>query len=493
MKKITIKKNKNIKNIEFVFPQSKGVYLIVGPNGVGKTTLLVCIDRICNKNAFARGFSASRSFGEVDQYAEAEITYDTDNPPTSLKFRKKSSRWAVSPKGHSNLLDNFGYTQTVFIRADSNRIDVPKEEIRRGNFVAADPDVKRNLNRIFEIDKFDRLKRLRIANGRGRHATFFYVIEERRGQYYSEKRFSTGEIALLRLVEKLNTVENDAIVLLDEAEMALHPRVQKKLYDYLVEVAQQKNLTIFISTHSVTMIKSADKNHIISIEETENGKYDAVCPCYPAKAIGNVDFIDNVIYDAVFFVEDDMARTLLKRMIQTCCEEDNRFKTITNCIVPVGGYKQTAELAINTKSQLLNRSVVCAVWDADVFTETIPNDEEIARFYNENRRFIFNLGCTPEVWMIEKLERMDVNIVNRIRTKFHTEPSIIVNSNEYRSCNSPKPRKRAKQKMDVVLEKLSVACGEPKEVVLNEFADILVSNAYTVGQIKAIVAPMLAG
>ena len=165
MKKITIKKTKNIKNLEFVFPQSKGVYLIVGPNGVGKTTLLVCIDRICNKNAFARGFSASRSFGEVDQYAEAEITYDTDNPPTSLKFRKKSSRWAVSPKGHSNLLDNFGYTQTVFIRADSNRIDVPKEEIRRGNFVAADPDVKRNLNRIFETDKFDRLKRLRIANG----------------------------------------------------------------------------------------------------------------------------------------------------------------------------------------------------------------------------------------------------------------------------------------------------------------------------------------
>lgn len=36
MKKITIKKTKNIKNLEFVFPQSKGVYLIVGPNGVGK-------------------------------------------------------------------------------------------------------------------------------------------------------------------------------------------------------------------------------------------------------------------------------------------------------------------------------------------------------------------------------------------------------------------------------------------------------------------------
>ena len=493
MKKITIKNTKNIKNLEFAFPDSKGVYLIVGPNGAGKTTLLVCIDRLCNKNAFARGFSASRSFGEVDQYAEAEIRYDIDDPATSLKFRKKSSRWAVSPKGHSSLLDNFGYTQTVFIRADSNRIDVPKEEIRRGNFLAADTNIKCNLNRIFETNKFDKLKRLRVANGRGRHATFFYVIEERRGQYYSEKRFSTGEIALLRLVEKLNTVENNAIVLLDEAEMALHPRVQKKLYDYLVEVAQQKNLTVFISTHSVTMIKSADKSHIISIEEQANGNYSAVCPCYPAKAIGNVDFISNIIYDAVFFVEDDMARTLLKRMIQICCESDSRFKTITNCIVPVGGYKQTAELAINTKRQLLNRSLVCAVWDADVFTDTIPNDADMARFYNENRRIIFNLGCTPELWMIDKLEQMDANIVSRLRDRFHVEPSLLVRSDKYLSCNSPKPRKRAKQKMDVVLEELSAACGDSKEVVLNEFADILVAQAYTVGQIKAIVAPMLAG
>ena len=45
MKKITIERMKNINNLEFTLPESKGVYLIVGPNGGGKTTLLVCIDR----------------------------------------------------------------------------------------------------------------------------------------------------------------------------------------------------------------------------------------------------------------------------------------------------------------------------------------------------------------------------------------------------------------------------------------------------------------
>ena len=74
MKKITIERMKNINNLAFTLPESKGVYLIVGPNGGGKTTLLVCIDRICNKNGFARGFSASRNFGEVEIFVSNALT-----------------------------------------------------------------------------------------------------------------------------------------------------------------------------------------------------------------------------------------------------------------------------------------------------------------------------------------------------------------------------------------------------------------------------------
>ena len=104
--------------------------------------------------------------------------------------------------------------------------------------MAADANIKQDLNRIFETNKFNNLRRLRNANGRGRHATFFYVIRENNGRYYSEKRFSTGELAVLRLVEKLVSVENNAMVLLDEAEMALHPRIQKNLLDYLKNIAE---------------------------------------------------------------------------------------------------------------------------------------------------------------------------------------------------------------------------------------------------------------
>ena len=393
MKKVIINNTKSIVHLDFTIPSNRGVYLLVGANGTGKTTLLVCLDRICNSNAFARGFSASKSFGAVDQYENAEIKYEIDDPAICLLFRKKTARWAVSPKGKSGLLSNFGFSTSVFIKADSKRISVMEDEIRTGTFEPADGQLKRTLNEIFETTKLNNLKRLRNANGRGRPAKYFYVIQVSVDKYYSEKRFSTGELALLRLVEKLSHTENDALVLIDEAEMALHPRIQKKLLDYLNQVASEKNLTVIISIHSITMIKATPKNNILLLENDRAGRYSVVSPCYPAKAIGCVDFMDNIIYDAVFFVEDDMARLLLKKLLRKYCEIDKKFATITNCIVPVGGYEQTALLAINTKAQLLGKSYVCAVWDADVFTDALSQNQKVNQLYETHRAMIFNLGA----------------------------------------------------------------------------------------------------
>lgn len=491
MKKITIKHTKSIDHLEFAIPEYKGVFLLVGANGAGKTTLLVCLDRICNSNAFARGFSASKTFGVVDQYQNAEIKYEIDNPSTCLLFRKKTARWAVSPKGKANLLSNFGFASTVFIRADSNRISITEDEIRNGTFEAADSHLKTKLNELFETDRFSKLRRLKNTNGRGRDAKYFYVIQERTGNYYSEKRFSTGEFALLRLVEQLSHVQQDSLVLIDEAEMALHPRIQKRLLDYLNQVANEKGLTIIVSTHSVTLIKAVGKNNILLLEDDGRSHYHITNPCYPAKAIGCVDFMDNIIYDAVFFVEDDMARLLLKKMLKICCEEDHRFNTITNCIVPVGGYKQTAQLAINTKRQLLGKSFVCAVWDEDVFTETIPSEPQIEQLYEDNKSIIFHLGCTPEVWMIEALEQNNPAVGRMFRERFLCEIESVTHSRKYLSCTSSNPRKLAKKKMDVVVNFLSASCGDCKEIVLDALAQIVIDNCYEISDIKRIVAPML--
>ena len=58
-------------------------------------------------------------------------------------------------------------------------------------------------------------------------------------------------------------------------------------------------------------------------------------------------------------------------------------------------------------------------------------------------------------------------------------------------CNSTKPRKLAKQKMDVIVNKFAAASGDSSEVVLDILAQIIIDKTYSEGQIRSIVAPML--
>lgn len=55
-RKIIISNLKGIGHLEFTFPAKKGVYLLVGANGTGKTTLMTCMHRIGNNLAFAYRF-----------------------------------------------------------------------------------------------------------------------------------------------------------------------------------------------------------------------------------------------------------------------------------------------------------------------------------------------------------------------------------------------------------------------------------------------------
>ena len=488
--KVIIERAKNIKHLEFIVPSKQGVYLLVGPNGTGKTTLLTCLDRIGNPQAFARNFISSKFNTEIDRYKNAVITYEIDKPSIKLSYRKKNKRWAVSPKRGSAELSKFGFESTVFIQADAKRIDVPSDDIRQGNFTDASPSVKDGMNELFETRKYSKLKRLKNTYGRGRKAQFYYVFQEGE-QYYSEKRFSTGELALLRLVERISDIQDHSMILLDEAEMALHPRIQKNLLDYLEKKASEKILTVIIATHSITMIKAVDKYHILMLDDLGKGKFEVVTPCYPAKAIGCVDFIENSIFDAIIFVEDEMAKLILEKMMRRCVISEPNYSTINTRIVPVGGYKETAMMALNTKDMLFNRSRVFAVWDADVFTETMVSNPDIKKLHDDNQNIIFNLGCTPELWMIDSLESGSSDLNKIIRDTFYIEVRSILNSEEYKNCNSSKPRKLAKARIDVVVDKLTGSSGCSKDIVLDRLTDMLIDKVYDEGTIKRIVMPIL--
>lgn len=490
MKTIVINRLKGIKQMKFTIPEEKGVYLIAGANGCGKTTLLVCLDRICNGLAFANEFSRTSSWSAVDQYDNATITYTIDND--SVEYKKKKTRWAPNPRKDSGIiLDKFGFSTSIFIHADSKRIDIKREDLKAGNFATVDSNVKQALNMIFETQKYDRLQRLKNTNGRGKTSVYFYVIREGSGAsttYYSEKRFSTGELAMVRLVEQVEVADNGTMVLLDEAELALHPRVQVKLLEYLKKKVQEKNLWVFISTHSPTMLKASKKEDIMLLRKDET-KTIAITPCYPAQAIGDVDFSTSNIFDYIFFVEDDVAKTVLRYMRERYVMQMPKHATALCNIIPVGGFYETARLAVTTNTRLFGDSRVYAVVDEDA-VEELDSKPKFKKLYNNHRDIIKTLSFTPEVWLINKIEGANGNLKRVFLDKYNLEMSDIIKSDKYSKCKSPKKRQLAKDKFSVFVGYLCCVSGTTDEnVIISEIIEMIIYDV-EIGEVKRVMGPL---
>ncbi len=491
LNKITITNLKDVCNLEFEIPTTKGVYLIAGSNGSGKTTLLACLDRICNSNAFATGLSSTSQWAGVDNYDNASVQYDAGGKTVS--YRRARARWVPTPKKGSMFLRNFGFSASYFIKADAQRIAVKQEDLKPGNMATVDAEVKKVLNTIFETDKYDSLKRLKNTNGRGKTATYFYVIQEGNGQnssYYSEKRFSTGELAVLRLVEKVEQVENGSMILLDEAELALHPRVQVKLLEYLKVKAEQNNLWVFISTHSPAMLKEIDRDHILLLRKTE-GKTEVVMPCYPAQAIGEVDFARSNIFDYIFFVEDEKALEILRNIIKRFKRIKSEHASALVEIVPVGGYFETSRLAVNTSERLFGKSVVRAVVDADAF-EKLDENHLFNELYKNHKEIIKSLTFTPEMWLMEKMKTANQPLSKQIYETYSVEVGDLFRSGIFDRLeidDADSERKVSKKQFKAILDYLSmVNCRDAKKIEAELVS--LVVDSLTEGEILGVAGPL---
>jgi len=494
MRTIKIENLKNIKELTFNIPENNGVYLLVGSNGAGKTSLLTCLDRIGNSYAFARGFTDTRMHKNIDTYKGAEISYIV-NGKTMVVFRKKTSKWAPIKKGSVDKLNHFNFGETVFIKADSRRLDPKKDEVKPGDFNPVSMDMKDILVEIFDDRKFNRLQQLKISNGRGKSPTYFYIIPDKeKGAYYSEKRFSTGEIVIIRLIEDIRNARPNTLFLIDEAEMALHPRVQKNLYDYLHTIAEEKDLMVILSTHSTNLIKSVSKDKIILLSPNKDKSIKVVHPCYPARAVGYVDYETDNSFDAIYFVEDDMARLILKSLIKKYIEKNtndvNNYDFLSYTIVPVGGYLETSLLAVKTNNQLFKNSRIFAVLDEDAFTVGISENARFNDVYEENKNIIKSLGFTPELWLIEKIEGSDLDLLNKIKINFHCEVTDILDDEKYKKAKHKNIRKEAKLKFDRVINIFASYSGENVESIKNTIVNLIIESISD-GDISKTVAPLV--
>ena len=344
----------------------------------------------------------------LDVFDNSEITYTLGSSSVSYKY--SGERWSPSPKSQSKLLRNFGYASVIYAAANAERIEPRAEDFKPRYVRDAAQSIRNAAIFILGNDKFNSLKVVNVRRGVSAEA---FLMPDQSGKfkkttYYSEKNFSLGEICVLKLLRQLETCPVGSLVLIDELELALHPRAQIGLLEYLERISFEKGLTVIFSTHSANLIKTAKRDNFYFIERN-SGKTQIIHRCYPTYALGLVASKEERSPDAVIYVEDEQAQLIVESLIELLMKTEMVMQSRPTIIVSAIGTFDAVIAFLNRSKSLLPETVKqCAIVDGDVKSETLEalkkskNYKQLSKIQSIEKQLHY-LPWTPEVGICEFL------------------------------------------------------------------------------------------
>lgn len=501
---IIIKNVKGIGEMNFELP-SPGVHVLTATNGSGKTTLLVCLARLRDKKAFNKNFIQNNP-RNVDSYDFSEITFSSHkNNKVTYTYRTTSDSWRPTTPTTTKTLQDFKYAEIVTMLPLNERVYIQSEKVQGGGTARlASKELRELMSDILENDKFLKLQKINIGETRGRKGkdrrsnTAFLIsfYREREGKqqlsFFSELSFSLGEIYTLNLLYQLKQIKSNSLLIIDELEVALHPRVQINLLNHLEKTAAEKNLTVIISTHSSSLIKCS--KNLIYMNRDDFGKVNIHYNCYPALALKEVAVEEDFQPDFVFFVEDSSAQYLIKELIRKYFQITKKNVLPLWKVLPIGGYGEVLKFTKNSSQYLFNKKIgQYAFLDNDV----IQNRSELTKKGNDrsdDEQELFNLFKKLD----DKIKYFDITpelgLWNWITTNYslrdaELEPYFIdsnINTRKLiQSCKkaiptpSKKERLAAKNYIKWITKEIAEISNNRKERVLQKLFSAYVDSIYS--------------
>lgn len=498
-KTVVIKNLKQIKSLEFSLP-GPGVHILAGTNGAGKSCLLTCLLRIGRPNAFQNSFLTSKISEKLDLFEHAEITYSING--SAVSYRYSGERWSPSPKSQSRLLKDFGYPFVIYAAANAERIEPRADDFKPNRVREAPPSIRKAAIKILGDEKFENLKVVNVRRGVGAEAFLMMKTDGRlkKTTYYSEKNFSLGEICVLKLLRQLETCPEHSLVLIDELELALHPRAQTGLLEHLEHTSEAKNLTVIFSTHSANLIKNANRDHFYFLEKTKTDTR-VLHQCYPTYALGQIASKDERAPDVVIYVEDEQARLIVDHIVRKLINSEMAGKSKPTIITtPVGGASSVIAFLKNSNRLLASTVKQVAMLDADVDEQVeaakrTENFKELVKYQDVDDR-VYKLPWTPEVGICDFLISDKATHEKNLKDYFDDQRINFdhIDPDKLGGLSGGDLRKAAKKLLDSFINEISAVTGREstrvREGIVEYFVDSLLAGS-TAPKIKKLFMPII--
>lgn len=124
---------------------------------------------------------------------------------------------------------------------------------------------------------------------------------------------ASGEDVLLAILIDAVQADQKSLILIDELELGLHPKIQRRLVDVLMDIAEKDKKQFIVTTHSPTLLSSFDRESRVLIENINNN-YRSI-PLISVNAAFSK--MDSEIFPLLnLFCEDDLSKKIIEKALQ---------------------------------------------------------------------------------------------------------------------------------------------------------------------------------
>lgn len=365
-------------SLEFIHP----ITVISGTNRSGKTSALMAI--ACSHYKFMRpnvvnGHWERATWSDVVRFTSLDV--QTDDWSYSVRYREgnvnqeKHGFRNFRTKKWSGVAKKEGQIGTPGARGRDNGREVYLIDINRIN-------PGRHLSQ-FYYNKARRMAPVPIANRAKMEEYLSYILENNyqveqladaadskiyklvNANTYTSFNTASGEDALMSLLAQILHAPAKSLILIDEIEVGLHPKIQHRLMDVLYMVSQNQQKQFIVTSHSYAIIDSVPLESRIHIDCS-----DGVFRSMPGLSTYEIlTRMDSKTFPVVtVYVEDEVSKEIVECAISALNGENPGFSRLLR-VIAVGSSKETYGYFKNRKRLQREEGIVpkaACVLDGDM-------------------------------------------------------------------------------------------------------------------------------
>lgn len=403
---------RHIRNVELNFINP--ITVISGSNCSGKTTALMAI--ACSHYYFMRrnvvnGNWERNRWGDLMRFTRHDVqltdwtyyvTYRDGliNSPERRGQHKTTGKWnGVAKKEGQIGTPAAGHNGRKVYLIDLNRI-TPGRHLSRTNYMKArwqsttDIANKRLVNAYvsYVFEKQYQVKSLFTAAD-----SQLYAFSG--GSQYTSFNTASGEDVVVSMLADIVNAEENSLILIDEIEMGLHPKLQRRLMDVLFRISRIQKKQFIITTHSYAILDSVLPESRIFIDNN-NGNFRVIDNVPTNEVLTRMDSERFPVLSV--YVEDDVSMRIVMEAVKELNQANPGFARLLT-VVDIGSSDKTyfyyqKRQAIGAKDHF-ERGAVC-ILDGDMKNERL-NDGSF-KFPAQPDLFFHYGNVAPEKMLVSK-------------------------------------------------------------------------------------------